>query len=128
MLPPRSGSKRGYPVVSKIAPVQTTSERREEDDRVAVAGGRGHVKQLHRLAVREDRPLRREVGIGRPGVRGRVASGHSVQHVEVRDDRRARVESTRVDRVDDADVAPRLGDRRRASGLLIAAAEHDVPN
>jgi hypothetical protein len=69
------------------------------------------------------------LGIGRPRVRGRVPCAHSVQHIEVRDDRGARIEPARVDRVDDTDVAPGLGDRRRSSGLLVAAAgEHDVPD
>ena len=36
MLPPRSGSNRGYPVASKIAPAQIDVGAAEEDDRVAV--------------------------------------------------------------------------------------------
>ena len=57
--------------MSKIAPVLTTSERRKNTIvSPSVCAGR-HVKQLHGLAVREERPLRREVGVGRPGVRRR---------------------------------------------------------
>jgi hypothetical protein len=47
----------------------------------------------------------------------------------VGDDRRPRVETARIDRVDDAHVAPGLRETRGTSRLLVAAAgEHDVPD
>ncbi len=101
----------------------------EEHDAVAIGCRRAYVKDLDGFPVREDGPFRREIRVGGPRVRCYVGRTHPVQHVDMRDDRRAGVETARVDRVNHAHVASGLREIRRASCLLVAAAgEHDVPN